>query len=97
MISLAATTSLRTPYEYWDKKSTYDTADVNDERYLEYCRRLGIRPKFSGNWKAKSVKGRNVGNFVNDPGYWKLLIDRRMYDRAGRYQDITPIDSEGLG
>ena len=25
--------------------------------------------------------GRSVGDFTNEDGYWKLLIDRRMYDR----------------
>ena len=36
----------------------------------------------------------NEGNFVHDPGYWKLLIDRRMYDRAGKYQWLDPVTSE---
>ena len=52
-------------------------ADVNAERYLEYCRRMGVRPKFSGNWqKANDPRG----NFIHDKGFWKLLIDRRMYE-----------------
>ena len=36
----------------------------------------------------------NEGNFVHDPGYWKLLIDRRMYDRAGKYQWLDSVTSE---
>ena len=83
------------PYEYWDEKSTYDNADVNGERYLEYCRRLGFRPKFTGKW-GDGNKWTNEGNFAEDHGYWKLLIDRRMYDRNGRFQDLTPTNSEGF-
>lgn len=85
------------PYEYWDEKSTYETADVNGERYLEYCRRLGHRPKFSGSWDAeKGTRTTKVGNFVDSKGYWKLLIDRRMYGVDGKFQDLTPVDSEGF-
>lgn len=82
------------PYEYWDESSTYDTADINGKRYVEYCRRMGYKPKFSGDWKTKDESKQNVGNFVHDPGYWKLLIDRRMYDRAGKYQWLDPVSSE---
>jgi hypothetical protein len=40
----------------------------------------------SGDWKKKDGStGRSVGDFTNEDGYWKLLIDRRMYDREGKY------------
>ena len=42
------------PYEYWDETTTYDTAWKNNERYLEYCRRLGRRPICS---TAERVRG----------------------------------------
>ena len=96
------------PYEYWDYNSTIETADVNGERYLEYCRRLGFAPKFSGVYAKKSKEGKNEGDveveveevdltsnkgyFIDEPGYWKVLIDRRMYDTNGNYQSITPVD-----
>lgn len=80
------------PYEYWDKASTYNGADVNGQRYVEYCRRLGVKPKFSG----IDGKAGAYGNFVDDSGYWKLLIDRRMYDREGNYQGLTPVDISGF-
>ena len=80
------------PYEYWDETSTYDTADVNGNRYLEYCRRLGIQPKFVGQLNDKAKK--RFGNFADEKGYWKLLIDRRMYDTAGRFQDLTPVSTD---
>ena len=73
------------PYEYWDKSLTYAEADMNGERFKEYCASMGIIPRFSG----KNSKGESVGfgDFTGDKGYWKLLIDRRMYDNT--------YDSEG--
>ena len=81
------------PYEYWDKKSTYYTADENGARYLEYCRRLGYKPKFVGTLGAKK---NDYGNFADEPGYWKLLIDRRMYDTKDQFQDLTPVHAESF-
>ncbi|MBR1387289.1 MAG: hypothetical protein IJ553_02635 [Alloprevotella sp.] len=83
------------PYEYWDTASTFETAGVNNGRYIEYCRRMGVRPKFSGVWGGEEGH-RSTGDFTDCEGYWKLLIDRRMYDRDGRYQRMTPIDSGGF-
>lgn len=81
------------PYEYWDKASKFGNADINGQRYVEYCRRLGVKPKFSG---VDGGSASEYGNFVDDAGYWKLLIDRRMYDRNGNYQDLTPVDASGF-
>ena len=54
---------------------------------------MGVRPKFSGNWqKANDPRG----NFIHDKGFWKLLIDRRMYDRNKQFQDLTPVDAGGF-
>ena len=68
------------PYEYWDKSLTYDQADQNGERFKQYCETLGIVPRFSG----VDSDGKNVGfgDFTNAKGYWKLLIDRRMYENV---------------
>lgn len=68
------------PYEYWDRSLNYDQADQNGERFKEYCETLGIIPRFSG----KNSKGEDVGfgDFTNAKGYWKLLIDRPMYDNV---------------
>lgn len=93
------------PYEYWqmtevdengnEVPARVENADVNGRRYVEYCRRMGFKPKFTGKYDDKTGYSPE-GNFADDPGYWKLLIDRRMYDRRGNYQDLTPVDSSGL-
>ena len=82
------------PYEYWDESSTYDTADINGVRYLEYCRRLGYKPKFCGKLDGKPAK--DYGNFVDDRGYWKTLIDRRMYGIDKKFQDLSPVTAENF-
>lgn len=79
------------PYEYWDKKSTFSTADINGARYLEYCRRMGYKPKFCGTLNPNAKE--DYGNFADYKGYWKLLIDRRMYDRLGNYQDLVKVNT----
>ena len=85
------------PYEYWDESTTYDgvgvkSPDENGRRYMEYCRRLGARPKFTGKWSAEGKRDSSEGDFSKDRGYWKLLIDRRMYGRDNKFQDLTPVD-----
>lgn len=82
------------PYEYWDENSTYENQDANGERYLEYCRRLGFVPKFCGFTKDGSKL--NFGDFHNLHGYPKLLIDRRMYDRSGKYQGVESVRASGM-
>lgn len=65
------------PYEYWDTSLRYAEADQNGENFKAYCKSLGIIPRFSGiNAKGETV---DHGNFTDLPGYWKLLIDRKMY------------------
>lgn len=84
------------PYEYWatglvydeesgtykhdpnQKGATKDTADENGRRFVEYCERMGIIPRFS--------------QFKDDPGYWKLLIDRPMYNNDGTYHQQQTIN-----
>ena len=80
------------PYEYWDKSLTIDQADMNGYRFQEYCASLGIKPRFSG----AEVNGEIHGDFTKTPGYWKLLIDRRMYNRDGTYHEPSLIDVTGI-
>ena len=51
-------------------------ADVNAGRYLEYCRRMGVRPKFSGNWQK-----------ANDP-QGQLHPRQELLEAAHRPQDV---------
>lgn len=84
------------PYEYWatglvfneetgeytrdpnQVGATKETADENGKRFVEYCERMGIIPRFS--------------QFKDDPGYWKLLIDRPMYNNDGSYHEQQTIN-----
>lgn len=65
------------PYEYWDKNSTRETADINGRRFRDYCYELGIEPRFS--------------QWVDEPGYWKTLIDRSMYNNDGSFHQQQAI------
>ncbi|MBR6255586.1 MAG: hypothetical protein IKR22_09210, partial [Clostridiales bacterium] len=76
------------PYEYWDKSLTLKDADQNGYRFQDYCESLGLKPRFSG----AVIDGKEIGNFANDPGYWKLLIDRSMYNNDGTYHEPKVID-----
>ena len=109
------------PYEYWDTNTTLATADINSQRFIDYCNLLGVVPRFSGLTKVEG-KGKNAheveyanfsgaikdqngkvigyadekgdirdtnGNVIGHSdtvarakGYWKLLIDRSMYNRV---------------
>ncbi len=82
------------PYEYWDESSTYETSSINGARYMEYCRRLGYKPKFCGKLDGKPET--DFGNFTEDAGYWKTLIDRRMYAVDGSFQGLTPVTAENF-
>lgn len=70
------------PHEYWDKTLTVDQADENGRRFVEYCASLGMQPRFE--------------QFSKDKGYWKLLIDRPMYNNDGTYHEPRPIDVTGF-
>ena len=52
------------PYEYWDETSTLANADVNSQRFIEYCQMLGVIPRFSGMyWKGGKLVNDKCGNF----------------------------------
>ena len=66
------------PYEYWIKDGDYAHADENGRVFQEYCASIGVIPRFSGiNSKYQKT---GFGDFTQDKGYWKLLIDRSMYE-----------------
>ncbi len=78
------------PYEYWDKTSTKDTADAQGRAYQEYCESLGITPVFSG-WDSKGNYNAEL-DFTKDHGYWKVLIDRCMYNNDGTYHKQSAVN-----
>ena len=59
------------------------TGDENAKIYLELCEKQGRIPKFP--------------QFADKPGYWKLLIDFKMYDNDGNFapqEVVQPIFDE---
>lgn len=86
------------PNEYW---YSYLSGKENAERYLEKCAKDGKRPKF-----YKLLVNNGDGSYSLQPdgstdGYWKLLIDFKMYNNEGvgvPQQAVKPIfDMDGEG
>ena len=68
------------PNEYWDFSKS---GKENAEAYLEMCARNNKRPKF---YKLLTNNGDGSYSLKADgstDGYWKLLIDFKMYDNDG--------------
>lgn len=68
------------PPDYWDYNLT---GKENAERYLKLCAQTGREPKFS-----KFLVDNGDGSYSLQPdgstdGYWKTLIDFKMYDNNG--------------
>lgn len=78
------------PYEYWDKTSTSKAADEQGKAYQDYCKSLGITPVFSG-WDNKGKYHEDM-DFTSYPGYWKVLIDRCMYNNDGTYHKQNAVN-----
>ena len=83
-------TSNYMPNEYWDfSKSGKENAEV----YLKMCAENNKRPKF---YKLLDYDGKGTYSLKADgstDGYWKLLIDFKMYDNGGvgsPQQAVTP-------
>lgn len=63
------------PIDYWD----YDkTGDENAATYLRMCEKDGRIPKFE-----QFLEKDADGHWVAPSGYWKMLIDFKMYDNDG--------------
>lgn len=68
------------PPDYWDYALS---GKENAERYLNLCARTGRKPKFS-----QFLVDNGDGSYSLQPdgstdGYWKTLIDFKMYDNEG--------------
>ena len=71
------------PYEFWDKNVTRANERVNGDRFVEYCKSLGINARFSG-WSDTGTYNPEM-DFTNEDGYWKVIPDRKMYNNDGTY------------
>ena len=68
------------PNEYWDFSKS---GKENAENYLKMCAENNKRPKF---YKFLDYDGKGTYSLKEDgstDGYWKLLIDFKMYDNNG--------------
>ena len=78
------------PNEYWDFSKS---GKENAEAYLKMCAENNKRPKF---YKLLDYDGKGTYSLKADgstDGYWKLLIDFKMYDNNGvgsPQQAVTP-------
>ena len=76
------------PNEYWDFSKS---GKENAEDYLEMCARNNKRPKF-----YKLLQNNGDGSYSlkadgSTDGYWKLLIDFKMYDNSGKGSPQMPV------
>lgn len=79
------------PNEYWDFSKS---GKENAENYLQMCARNNKRPKF---YKLLQNNGDGSYSLKTDgstDGYWKLLIDFKMYDNEGKGSPQMPVKPE---
>ena len=74
------------PEEYWDFNLN---GQANAEKYLELCKQRGLQPKFynflvdNGDGSYSLPQGNDQRSRNIRTGYWKTLIDFKMYDNDG--------------
>ena len=76
------------PNEYWNFSKS---GKENAEAYLEMCARNNKRPKF-----YKLLQNNGDGSYSlkadgSTDGYWKMLIDFKMYDNDGKGSPQMPV------
>jgi len=79
------------PNDYWDFSKS---GKENAEKYLDMCYRDGKRPKFYKFLDKTMVDGKAKFSLKKDgstDGYWKLLIDFKMYDNDGVGSPQMPV------
>jgi hypothetical protein len=60
--------------QMWDDTKS---AAENKARFLQMAKEQGITPRF------KKATSKSPTDFTQHPGYWKLIIDRKMFDNDG--------------
>ena len=76
------------PNEYWDFSKS---GKENAEAYLQMCAENNKRPKF---YKLLDYDGEGTYSLKEDgstDGYWKLLVDFKMYDNDGNGSPQMPV------
>lgn len=59
------------------------------ERFLQVCEERGLRPRFS-----RFLNTNAEGKYVYTKGYYKLLLDFKMFDKDGTYLPQEPVIPE---
>ena len=76
------------PNEYWDFSQS---GKENAERYLQMCAENNRKPKFSNFLVDNGDGSWSLQPDGSTDGYWKLLIDFKMYDNEGNGAPQMPV------
>lgn len=76
------------PNEYWDFRKS---GKENAEAYLQMCAQNNRKPKFSYLLDKAADGAYALKKNGSTDGYWKLLIDFKMYDNNGRGAPQQPV------
>lgn len=79
------------PNTYWDFSKT---GKENAEAYLRMCAENNRKPKFSHLLKRKADGSYQLQPDGSTDGYWKLLIDFKMYNNQGVGVPQMPVKPE---
>ena len=79
------------PSEYWDYTKS---GKENAETYLKKCAEDGRIPKFSRYLHNNGDGSWSLQEDGSTDGYWKLLIDYKMYDNNGKGVPMQPVVPE---
>lgn len=59
------------------------------EKFLEVCKERGLTPRF-----AQFLDQNENGDYVYTPGYYKFLVDFKLFDEQGRILPQEPVRAE---
>ena len=76
------------PNEYWDYGRS---GKENAEKYLRMCSENNRKPKFSFLLDKGTDGAYHLKSDGSTDGYWKLLIDFKMYDNVGNGSPQMPV------
>lgn len=79
------------PKDYWKKELS---GKQNAENYLKLCHERGLIPKFPRFLDKNDDGSYSLKADGSTDGYWKLLIDFRMYDKNGKGVDQEEVRPE---